>query len=171
MLITEKYRAEQTYLHTEHPNHRKYGTGKGWTDVITNLYDEYQCSGVLDYGCGKALLNEHMTLPITNYDPGLPEFAALPRPHDLVVCMDVLEHVEPELLQNVLKHLHDVTIKVLFVTISLKYAGRYLRDGRNAHLIVKPATWWIAQLDAAGLVPVETYGSQKLDWVASLRKK
>ena len=80
------------------------------------------------------------------YDPGVPEYADLPKPSQMVVCIDVLEHIEPELLDNVLDHLEELTEEVLFATIHTEPAGKVLPDGRNAHLIQKPPEWWLPKI-------------------------
>ena len=44
------------------------------------------------------------------YDPAFPEYGE-PRGADLVCCIDVLEHIEPDLLDNVLDDLARITLK------------------------------------------------------------
>lgn len=102
---------------------------------------------MLDYGCGKGVLAEILSwVKIQNYDPAVPEWAREPAPADLVVCTDVLEHVEPDCLDAVLDHLQRLTLKALFVEIGLVPAFKHLDDGRNAHLIVQPVEWWLPRL-------------------------
>ena len=79
------------------------------------------------------------------YDPVFPEYGD-PREADLVCCIDVLEHVEPNYLKAVLKDLSRITIKAGLFTIHTGPAGKNLPDGRNAHLIQKPSSWWLPQL-------------------------
>ena len=103
---------------------------------------------LLDYGCGHNLSLKKNLKPTRSfkyqaYDPGVPEYAGDPEPADLVVSIDVLEHIEPDLIDNVLDHLEYLTKKVLFCTVHTGPAGKILPDGRNAHLIQKPAEWWI----------------------------
>ena len=61
----------------------------------------------------------------------------------MVVCIYVLEHIEPECLEDVLDHLESLTEQVLFATVHTGPAGKILPDGRNAHLIQKPSEWWL----------------------------
>ena len=69
------------------------------------------------------------------------------RPYpNLVCCIDVLEHVEPHLLDNVLTDLRRVTQNVGFFTVHTGRAVKTLSDGRNAHLIQQSATWWLTKL-------------------------
>jgi hypothetical protein len=64
----------------------------------------------------------------------------------MVACIDVLEHIEPELLDNVLDHLQSLTELVVMLTIDSGPAGKTLADGRNAHLIQEPMSWWLPKL-------------------------
>jgi len=103
---------------------------------------------LLDYGCGhnlslkKNLKPEH-AFTYQAYDPCVPEYAAEPSSSEMVVCIDVLEHIEPECLEEVLDHLESLTEKVLFATVHTGPAGKVLPNGRNAHLIQKPYDWWL----------------------------
>jgi hypothetical protein len=36
-----------------------------------------------------------------------------------------------------------IIIKIGFFTIATKPARKFLNDGRNAHLIQKPSSWWL----------------------------
>jgi hypothetical protein len=64
----------------------------------------------------------------------------------MVVCTDVLEHVEPEYLDNVLADIAGLTKQYAYFNISLMEAMKTLPDGRNAHLIVQPWQWWAEKL-------------------------
>ena len=67
-------------------------------------------------------------------------------PAELVACCDVLEHIEPECLDDVLDHLEELTEVVLFASIHTGPASKKLDDGRNAHLIQQPMEWWLPKL-------------------------
>ena len=60
----------------------------------------------------------------------------------------MLEHVEPECVEDVLDHLQSVTRVALFAVISTRPAKKILADGRNAHLLVKDWEWWQYRLSA-----------------------
>jgi 2-polyprenyl-3-methyl-5-hydroxy-6-metoxy-1,4-benzoquinol methylase len=79
---------------------------------------------------------------VREYDPAIAGKEASPAPADLVVCTDVLEHVEPELLDHVLDHLQGLARRLLFLVVATRSAKKTLEDGRNAHLIVEPDAWW-----------------------------
>ena len=69
-----------------------------------------------------------------------------PAPCVFVACIDVLEHIEPALLDNVLDDLQRVTVGVGVYTVHTGAALKVLSDGRNAHLIQKPPAWWLPKL-------------------------
>jgi hypothetical protein len=87
---------------------------------------------------------------VFEYDPGIPGKDHLPKPADLVVCTDVLEHIEPELLDGVLRHLYLLAGRGAYLVIATRLARELLPDGRNAHLIVQEPPWWLAKLKAQG---------------------
>lgn len=142
ILVSESYRNLNNALHSRVSS---YGTsGRLWAPVVDFLADAARCNTILDYGCGKQTLQLALpNLRITGYDPAIPELSAHPRPHDLVVCTDVLEHIEPVYLNNVLSDLVRVVDTVGLVVVSTRPAKKVLDDGRNAHLIQKPPEYWI----------------------------
>ena len=81
------------------------------------------------------------------FDPAFPEYGD-PQPADLVCCIDVLEHIEPEFLDTVIAELARITVKLGFFTIATGPAAKTLADGRNAHLIQQPSSWWLPKLCA-----------------------
>lgn len=80
------------------------------------------------------------------YDPGVPRFSKEPLPAQMVACIDVLEHIEPEYLDRVLDHLSALTEGVVFLSIDTGPAQKVLSDGRNAHLIQQPMSWWLPKV-------------------------
>lgn len=138
--ISEYHRELNSRLHDDNV---LYGAG-GYrhAEVVKNLVKATKAESVLDYGCGKGTLAESLPFPIWEYDPALPGKSELPRPADLVVCTDVLEHVEPEFLQNVLAHLASLVRKVGYFVIHVGPAQKTYADGRNTHLIQQNKVWW-----------------------------
>lgn len=144
MLISEEYAAQNKALHESNAS---YGTGgRRYAEFIASLMDSLKSSDVLDYGCGKGTLRSALNYPIKEYDPAVPGKDAKPSPAEIVVCTDVLEHIEPDLIDNVLDDLVRVTKSVLFVTVCVVPAKKTLADGRNAHLLLKPFDWWTGKL-------------------------
>ena len=139
-LISAAYRDLNVSLHK---TNLAYGVGGGkWAPTIVKLAEKIGSHSVLDYGCGKGYLAKAMPWPIWEYDPAIPEKSAAPRPADIVVCTDVLEHIEPEMLDYVLADLHRVTLRLGWFVIHTGPARKTLPDGRNTHLIQEGEKWW-----------------------------
>jgi 2-polyprenyl-3-methyl-5-hydroxy-6-metoxy-1,4-benzoquinol methylase len=144
VLISEEYRSLNSKLHQDR---KDYGVqGKMYAPQIRQLAESLQTTDVLDYGCGKGTLAANLPFPIHQYDPAVAEHDTEPMPADLVVCTDVLEHIEPECLADVLNDLKRVTRHVLFCTVATRPAKKKLADGRNAHLIIETIEWWLPRL-------------------------
>jgi FkbM family methyltransferase len=143
-LISPEYAALNTRLHQENP---AYGMGgSAYKDIVLALSRELKTTAILDYGAGKQMLAKSLPFPIWSYDPAVAEIAAAPKPADIVICTDVLEHIEPEKLPFVLDDLRRCTLKAGYFVIHTGPAIKTYADGRNAHLIQKDATWWSKQL-------------------------
>jgi hypothetical protein len=146
-LITEEYRKMQQELH-KNPD---YGTASvGYAPLVAEVIRAHSAHELLDYGAGKGRLGQtlrqqNVSITIHHYDPAIPEWSAPPRPCHLVACIDVLEHIEPDYLVNVLDDLKRVTAGIGVFTVHTGLAVKVLADGRNAHLIQKPASWWLPQ--------------------------
>ncbi|MGB4107764.1 MAG: methyltransferase domain-containing protein [Alphaproteobacteria bacterium] len=146
MLITEGYRQLNAASHAANP---KWGRGGlTWHDKIKDILKSAAAKSVIDYGCGKgdmvhALRAENIF--VQGYDPAVPEFWFDPVPSDFLISLDVLEHIEPDCLEDVLKHIACLAPKALLV-IALRSAKHILPDGRNAHLIVENSDWWLQKL-------------------------
>ncbi len=111
--------------------------------MVMSIAKKLGTNDILDYGCGKSMLARNLPFDIQEYDPAIKEFAKEPVPADIVVCTDVLEHIEPALLENVLAHLKSLVKKAGFFTVATRPAKKILADGRNAHLIVQDIDFWV----------------------------
>lgn len=141
-MISEHYRRLNAELHKRD---HAYGTsGSKWAETVLEVAGILGASDILDYGCGKQTLAGMISHRVScrGYDPAIPHLSAEPPPADLVVCTDVLEHVEPEHLDDVLRHIKSLARRGWFFVISCERGGRKLSDGRFAHLIVKSHDWW-----------------------------
>jgi hypothetical protein len=146
MLLTDDYREQQAALHAV----GNYGTAAlQWGSAVSGIVDKIKAETLLDYGCGsKCSLAEVLDCDVLyqGYDPAVPKLAREPDAADVVACIDVLEHIEPECLDAVIEHLKSKVKRVLFVTVHTGPAKKVLPDGRNAHLIQKGAQWWLPKL-------------------------
>ena len=144
-LLSEAYRQEQKTLHAK----GNYGTAsKSFGKVVSSLIDQTGAKTLLDYGCGSKrslleVLAPSHDVRYEGYDPAVEDYAGEPDAADLVVCIDVLEHIEPELLDNVLDHIASKSQQWFFASVHTGAALKTLSDGRNAHLIQEPPSWWL----------------------------
>lgn len=144
MNYTSTYKQLQEQLHSDHP---EYGTsGAKYADYVLQLSQSIKTRDILDYGCGKSTLQKSLPFPIHQYDPFIAEFSYPPHPAALVVCTDVLEHIEPMYLEDVLQDIARLTLQMAFIQVATRPAKKVLADGRNAHLIQQSMQWWIPKL-------------------------
>jgi hypothetical protein len=148
-LISESYREQQRTLHER----ADYGVASlHYAPLVAQTLERAQAGELLDYGAGKGRLATALQeivkrpLKVHHYDPAIPQWAATPQPCSFVACIDVLEHIEPELLDNVLDDLKRVTAGLGVFTVHCGPAVKVLTDGRNAHLTQQPVEWWSARL-------------------------
>jgi hypothetical protein len=148
-LISEDYRQMQQDLH-RNPN---YGVASvQYAPLVADVLKAVGTTELLDYGAGKGRLGATLEgifkrpLKIHHYDPAIPQWSKPPEPCRFVACIDVLEHIEPDLIENVLDDLKRVTAGVGVFTVHTGTAAKVLADGRNAHLIQQPPSWWLPRL-------------------------
>jgi len=135
------------YLELQKDLHARYDYGRG--------VDAQECadriraiaalgSSVLDYGCGQGHLGKLLRpdYDVREYDPCVEGKDGLPEPANFVVCADVLEHIEPDYLDDVLDHIRKLTRERAILVIATAPSGKIMADGRQAHLIVEDAAWW-----------------------------
>lgn len=175
-LISPAYAEEQRRLHArpEPYGHRGYK----WAQCVREIVRERDCWSILDYGCGAGALARALQEPrmpgvrISEYDPAIKGKDYLPEFADLVVCTDVLEHVEPERLDAVLKHLRMLARKAVFVVIATIDTANTLSDGRSTHLMIQPGDWWRQKMHDAGFIvfppPACARKCDEKEWIAVL---
>lgn len=174
-LISAPYLEQQKILHSAP---RGYGgRGEKWAGVVLQVALKYHASSILDYGCGQGSLARVLrgqplgAIRIDEYDPAILGKDGPPSFADLVVCTDVLEHVEPDRLDTVLAHLRTLARKAVFTVISTKDSNKVLTDGRNAHLIIESGPWWKRRIRTAGFRienPPSVVRKTSKEWVGVL---
>jgi hypothetical protein len=144
--ITDSYRRLNSDLHLTDSSFAT--SGHKWAADVKHLMSILGVESVLDYGAGRCTLMQAINPNIAweNYDPAVPGLDEEPRAAELVVCTDVLEHVEPACLEDVLDHIHSLTGRAVFLRIATHPSTKTLADGRNAHLIQEPFEWWFDAL-------------------------
>ena len=145
--ITTEYLELQKQLHLN-PD---YGIASlSFAPIVAEIIKKANIKSLSDYGAGKKNLllglnnNGIKDIEYFPYDPAFPEYGG-PVASQLVCCIDVLEHIEPELIDNVIQDLSGIATNLGFFSIRMGPAIKILADGRNAHLIQMPCSWWLAK--------------------------
>jgi hypothetical protein len=145
--------SEYAHLHAT----SSYGATGGW--VVPYLLPHLVALGphsLIDYGCGQSDLALRLCrkggIPdIARYDPAIPELAAVPRrKFDVLINVDVLEHVPESEIDNVVTEMASMATHAAII-IDTKPAKTLLRDGRNAHVSQHDGVWWQERL--SGILP------------------
>jgi hypothetical protein len=146
--ISSDYLKQQQELH-KNPN---YGVASlGYAPVVKQVLEQTGSKSLSDYGAGKCNLRKGLhDLGKTDfeyfpYDPAFSEYGP-PKPAQLVCCIDVLEHIEEDYLDAVFLDLKEITTKIGFFSVHTGPALKFLPDGRNAHIIQKPSSWWLPKM-------------------------
>ncbi len=174
VLITPKYASEQRRLHSVDP---MFGAeGYQWGYLIAGIAVIERCTSILDYGCGKGSLKGLLgpanieigdyDLALREYDPGVPGKDAAPEPADLVACLDVMEHIEPQCMDAVFADLARVSRKLLFAVVSTKLSKRIMADGRDTHVSLHDDAWWAKAFTDRGFNIKRTWNTGLKLWVA-----
>lgn len=151
-IISPEYAALNRQLHEEREDYGASG-GKN-APYIVKMCNDNGLKVILDFGCGKGSLKRVIakldpSIEVLEFDPAIPGKDTLPsRDLDLVVALDVMEHIEPAYLEATLTTIRDLRPKAVYLIISLREAHKSLPDGRNAHLIVESAEKWSEHLGA-----------------------
>jgi len=103
-------------------------------------------NSIIDYGCGQSQLLDKLDLgypvDLYRYDPAIPAHASKPDvTADLLLNVDVLEHIEEADLDEVLADMRSMCHDALII-VDTAPAKRTLPDGRNLHVTLKPHDWW-----------------------------
>lgn len=148
-LISKTYLKEVEYQH----NTSEWGmAGLGHVPHIIDLANRIKAKNILDYGsgCGRTA-NElrKNNFDVLEYEPGIESkrnnlnlINDYNFKTDLIICTDVLEHIERKKLINVLNHLKSINCMYYYVTVGTGPANRILSNGSNAHLIQEDEHWW-----------------------------
>jgi hypothetical protein len=144
-----------------HETNKIHWCGESLTEykhAIWDYIEENNINSILDYGCGKAsyhkILFNNKKLPgcpkhkinIVGYDPAVEQFAQKPTDHfQMALCIDVMEHVQEDKVDEILQDLFNYADKV-FIVITCYAATQFLEDGRNVHFTVKEPEWWKEKL-------------------------
>jgi hypothetical protein len=139
--------AELLDYYSETHARRVYGTSSvKYVRFLKPWIDVRRPRSVIDYGCGQSILLEALDLGgevvCRRYDPAIPEFEAAPaEPSDLLLCIDVLEHIEEADVDVALAEMR-AWCKEAIIVVDTVPAKHTLPDGRNAHITLRSHAWW-----------------------------
>lgn len=151
-MFSKSYIDQLQELHNDKSRKRGFGGKVKKLGKFYSFMDKWTPSSLLDYGCGKgyilAQLKENYPNTIcVGYDPAIPMFSNLNnQTFNCVFSNDVLEHIEPEYLDQVLMHINNLAESFIWLRIDTLPARKVLPDGRNAHLILEQPEWWLDQI-------------------------
>jgi hypothetical protein len=130
------------------------GAVRGREDIIYKYMQLSKSKTLLDYGSGsgdlkRALGWEHgdkLPFSVHEYDPGQPGLDNDPPICDASICIDVMEHVETDKVDNVIKHIYDKTNNFTMQNIALTAAKGSFPNHTNLHLTIEKSPWWLEKL-------------------------
>ena len=129
-------------------------------NTVGNIMLEEGAKSLLDYGCGKGVqyskhkLHEEWNINLPElYDPYVEQYKKLPsysnKYFDLVLCVDVMEHILPDEVDEVLHQIFFLGNFVYF-HIDTKPALKKFSCGTNFHVSLHEPDWWINKLNEYG---------------------
>lgn len=143
-MISDYMKAVYQKIHKETP----FGKRRKFPKHLEKFINEIKPKTILDFGCGKGRLittikEKFPEIDVIGYDPANPLYDINIKniKVDLLISCDVLEHIEPDTIDQTLLSLIDRS-QYIYHLISLGPAKRTLPDGRNAHLIQETKEWW-----------------------------
>jgi len=149
---------------------------------IQEYFDFNTC---VDYGCAKGFLVHALRIigcdaygediseyAVTNCHPEVEEYISLPNEtkYDLLICKDVLEHIEVKDIPGVLENFKDKSHQFFF-TIPLGDNDRFrIREYEVdiTHVTKKDEEWWINMFESQGFKLSKfsyQFGSIKKKWI------
>ncbi len=128
-----------------------------FADFIKIIIEKNNCKTLLDYGSGKGdryfkesifigkkypPLKSFWNIQPTLFDPGVPHPKPINKKFDIVISIDVLEHIPIKDLDWVIKEIFNFSKKIVLFNIACYPSVAKLPDGNNAHVSVYPPLWW-----------------------------
>lgn len=160
-LISDEYKKLNVDFHAkEKARGKPWGvSGRKYYGPAIDFAKELGAKSILDYGCGSSTLKQSFAQKGTlkhfdfrEYDPCVPgKDGKRPDKADLVVNTDVMEHIEPEFIDNVFLELYNRSLKGTLIVIATVGSKEWLTPEINAHRTVQPAEWWIKRVEALNL--------------------
>ena len=157
-MIRPEYAAMLREQREGHPGWGGSAVRNAGDHIVRWLQKRTDIKSVLDFGCGVGTLGSYVAETAwggvwDEYDPSVPGKDIAPgRKYDALVTRDVLEHIEPESLDETLAWIRDHSTRYQFHHIDCNDNTEMLSDGRSVHLIVESMAWWQDKLVVPGWV-------------------
>lgn len=140
----------QNILKAMHSGKQTWGVRTEIPEKVRYCIEHYKIKSILDFGCAEgkviaAIKEEYPHLETYGYDPAYNTF--MPEKVDMIMSTDVLEHIEPEEIDNTITDLRNRAEIIQYHLIACHQAKKFLPDGRNAHLIQQTPDWWQRKFD------------------------
>ena len=131
--------------------------------LIKDIINKNQITTMLDYGCGKGFfydnpfevkglkvnsLRDYWDTKIDLYDPCYEKNSIIDenKIYDLVISIDVLEHIPSQDINWVLEKIFSKAKKYVFINVACYSAFALLPNGKNAHINVNDQHWWAEKI-------------------------
>lgn len=147
-MISEKYKQQLVSMQKK----KAFSEKNKNIGAIKNFISDNRPASVLDFGCAHGdlitqLKSEFPAIEFHGYDPGVEKFNIFPRSkYDCVISNDVIEHIEPNFLDQTLNSIDQLFTNQCWLIIACYPARKMLPDGRNAHLTIKDPDWWTKKI-------------------------
>jgi len=134
-----------------------------YAKLIKEIIKKNKIKSMLDYGCGKGFyydnpsnsyglridsLRNYWGIDIDLYDPCFEKNSFLDnkKNFDLVICVDVLEHIPSGDINWVLEEIIRKAKKYVFINVACHPAIALLPNGKNAHININTPDWWYEKI-------------------------
>ena len=138
-----------------------------FSDQLEKIISYFNAKTALDYGSGGSDLNktklcngekfiDYIGLnKIHSFEPARSKRNK--RKSDIVLCFDVLEHIFINDVPWVINDLFKYANKCIVINVACYNAAALLPNGENAHITVRPPSWWLGQIECISSLHPDVY--------------
>ena len=138
-----------------------------FAEQIKKIVEHFNAKNCLDYGSGGSDLNKTKLVNGEKFIDyvGLKKIKSFEPARnkkkkdkcDIVLCFDVLEHVFINDVPWVINDLFKYATKCVVINVACYNAAALLPNGENAHITVRPPSWWLGQIECISSLHPEIY--------------
>ena len=138
-----------------------------FAEQIKKIVEYFDAKNGLDYGSGGSDLNKTKLVNGEKFIDyiGLKKIKSFEPARnkkkkdkcDIVLCFDVLEHVFINDVPWVINDLFKYATKCIVINVACYNAAALLPNGENAHITVRPPSWWLGQIECISSLHPEIY--------------